>query len=126
MVIEEEIQNVKNEITKLKKELNKKKNNKEEMDELEKTLHTAIENWKFHKVEEAPDFPKDAFTIQRERKRLDWKRGFTITLVVSKLIVFIAFMYVSGVMFYIEKTTEAIIIIFAVALYLILNKLEKV
>ena len=117
MELEEEIQNVKNEISRLKKEA-KKKDSKKETDELEKALHKAIDNWKNNKDEEQ-------IKIKKERKKANWKRIATFLLVLSRVLVFGCFMYVAMVMYQIDRPVESIIIIFAVALFLILNKLDK-
>ena len=119
--MEEEIQAVKNEINRLKKELNKKKDNKKEgMDDLEKALHKAIEKYRNNKVgEETPE-------VKKERKKVEWKKLFTGLLTISKLMVFASFMYVAMVMYKLDLFTESIIIIIAVTLYLILNRMEKI
>ena len=117
MELEEEIQTVKNEIKRLKKEANKK-NDKKDMDELEKALHKAIDTWKNNKDEET-------IKIKEERKKANWKRIFTFLLVLSRVLVFGCFMYVAMVMYQIDKPIESIIIVFATALYLILNRLDR-
>jgi hypothetical protein len=51
-------------------------------------------------------------------------RIFTILLGVSRFSVFVLFMYVSMVMYLLGRSFESIAIIIAVAIFLILNKLE--
>lgn len=102
---------------KLEKELTKKKNGKE-MDDLEKALKKAIENWKSQKKEETPE-------VQKERRKVEWKKAFTFLLIASKFIVFASFMYVAMVMYQLDRNAESILIVFAIALYLILNRMEK-
>lgn len=60
----------------------------------------------------------------KENKK-NWKRLFTYLLVLSKFTVFSMFMYVATIMYVIGRPLESIIIIFAVAFYLVLNKLGE-
>ena len=58
-------------------------------------------------------------------KKREEKKTFTYILMGSKIFVFAVFLYVSIVMFNLEREIEGIILLFAIALWLILNKLDK-
>lgn len=59
--------------------------------------------------------------MDKEKK----KKIFTHILRVSKFLVFATFMYVSAIMYILNRPFESIAIIFAVAFFMVLNKLES-
>jgi len=106
--LEEEINNVKIEILKIKEELKRESESKETESEHIDRLDNAV---------------KEA-AIKPFKKLTYWKKVFTYALIGSKIVVFAAFIYTSAVLYNLGKTTESVLVLFAVALYLILNKLE--
>lgn len=96
--LEDEIAEIKREIARIKES--------EEIDRLDKAV-----------TQDKPPEPP--------RKKTDWKKLFTVTLVVSKLVVFVSFLYTSMVLYKLDKTVEALVLLVTIALYLTLNKLEK-
>lgn len=118
MELEDELKNIKDEMKKLEKELKtKKSSNDRELEDLEKALKKAIENWKYGKKDETPEAIKP-------KKKLNWRKGFSVALMVSRIVVFASFMYTALILYNLDKVAEALIIIVAVSLYLIMNKLE--
>lgn len=62
--------------------------------------------------------------LKKILRRREPKKTFTFILTASRLIVFACFLYVTLMLFRIDRNIEAFIILFAITLYLILNKLE--
>lgn len=62
--------------------------------------------------------------IKRLFKRREEKKSFSVILIISRLLVFFTFIYAAAIMFKLEKAIEGSIILFAIAIWLILYKLE--